>query len=458
MRALKWVVAMLLLANCAVAQDSPRKPNIILIMADDFGYEIPGCNGGETYSTPNLDRMAAAGIRFEHCYSTPLCTPSRVQIMTGFYGSRNYTGFAYLDPRESTFGHILQSAGYATAVVGKWQLNGRGPNKMPAERGARRATEAGFDEYCLWNFVVGGGEGRREVDTRYANPRLNINGEDTGIVEGAYGPDRCVDFIEDFMRRHKDGPFFVYYPMILAHPPFFPTPDSEAWQDPATRQPDLHAQRPEQERRAYFSDMVSYLDKLVGRIRSSVHELGVSDDTIIIFTADNGTTSAFPSINKGMETRGAKGSMTTAGIHVPLLVDWPGVVQPGSVNSDLVDFTDFVPTIMEVADANAPSVRPWDGRSFAPQLRGEAGRPRDWIYCWYFRDAVPENRGGNGQGGEFASTKRYKLYASGEFYDMEADPDEASPRRDESLSSREREVKAMLRDVIARCTRDGFYD
>ena len=199
-------IAALLLSLCSAAWAG--KPNIVVIMADDMGYECMSANGWTDYETPHLDRLAARGIRFTHAHSQPICTPSRVQLMTGIYNNRNYLKFGLLDPAATTFGHLLKKAGYATAVAGKWQLEGG----MDAPRAF------GFDEYCLWQLT------RRP--SRYPNPGLEVNGEEKDYTDGEYGPDLVSDFLCDFMERKKDGPFFVYYPMILPHWPYEPTPDS----------------------------------------------------------------------------------------------------------------------------------------------------------------------------------------------------------------------------------------
>lgn len=173
-----------------------RPPNIVLIMADDMGYECVGANGGETYQTPNLDQLAAGGLRFENCFSQPICTPSRVKIMTGMTNSRNYREFGLLPPDSRTIGNVLHDAGYSTCVVGKWQLQGgfEGPRKF------------GFDEYCLWQLT------RRA--NRYPNPGLEINGEEKNFRHGEYGPDIVSDYGCDFIRRSAAGdqPFFLLLP------------------------------------------------------------------------------------------------------------------------------------------------------------------------------------------------------------------------------------------------------
>jgi arylsulfatase A len=179
-----------------------------------------------------LDKLAAEGIRFEHCYAQPLCTPSRVQIMTGIYNVRNYVRFGILDWKQVTFANLLGEAGYATCVAGKWQLEG----------GYDAPGHFGFDECCLWQL------NRRPG--RYPNPGLEINGKQVDYTAGEYGPDVVTDYICDFMRRKKDQPFLVYYPMILTHCPFEPTPDSADW-DPASKGSPTYKGNPK-----YFADMV----------------------------------------------------------------------------------------------------------------------------------------------------------------------------------------------------------
>ncbi|MCP4450008.1 MAG: sulfatase-like hydrolase/transferase, partial [Planctomycetes bacterium] len=141
------------------------RPNILLIMADDLGYECVGANGGTSYQTPVLDRLAATGMRFEHCYAQPLCTPSRVKIMTGIYNVRNYVKFGVLDRKQTTFAHLFKKAGYATCIAGKWQLG----KEVDAPQ------HFGFDEFCLWQYFRGNTD-KAGHDTRYENPHLEING------------------------------------------------------------------------------------------------------------------------------------------------------------------------------------------------------------------------------------------------------------------------------------------
>lgn len=175
-----------------------KKPNIILIMADDFGYECLGCNGSTSYKTPVLDDLARTGVRFQHCYATPLCTPSRVQIMTGKYNFRNYTEFGSLKPGEKTFAHHLKDAGYTTCVVGKWQLAGHYSGSNYKGIGTQ-PEKAGFDEHCLWQVT--------KLGNRYWDPVIQQNGTMRLDLRDKYGPDICTDYINDFIERNKSKPF-----------------------------------------------------------------------------------------------------------------------------------------------------------------------------------------------------------------------------------------------------------
>jgi arylsulfatase A len=176
------------------AQAAAAKPNVVLFMADDFGYEAVGANGGESYRTPQLDRLAATGMRFEQCHVQPLCTPTRLQLMTAIYNVRNYIEFGLIDPNATTFGHLMKRAGYATAVVGKWQL---GQAKDLPQR-------LGFDESYLWQHT------RKVPDLppRFANPGIEYNGVPKDFNHGEYGPKVVNDFALDFITRQRDGRFF----------------------------------------------------------------------------------------------------------------------------------------------------------------------------------------------------------------------------------------------------------
>jgi arylsulfatase A len=398
----------------------PRQPNIILILADDLGYETIGANGGTSYRTPQLGKLAATGVRFTHCFVQPLCTPTRVQLMTGRYNVRNYIQFGTMDPQAVTFGNLLRQGGYATCIVGKWQLG----------RDLELPKKFGFDEYCLWQHT------RRPP--RYANPGLEINGVEKDYTNGEYGPDLVHDYALDFITRKKDGPFFLYYPMMLTHGPYLPTPDSKDW-DPKAQGEQVGA-KPE-----HFADMVAYMDKLVGKLVARLDALGIRDNTLLLFVGDNGTGRGTRSMMGDRLVIGGKGTTTDAGMHVPLIVNWPGKATAGSVCGDLVDSTDFLPTILDAAGARTPSGLKLDGRTFLPQLLGAEGQPRDWIYSWY-----SPRQGANMAVREFAFNHHYKLYRSGEFFDLRADSEEKHSLAVSALEGQATAAAKLLQGVLDR--------
>ena len=382
----------------AFAVDKPL--NVVLIMADDVGYECFGPYGSRQYKTPRLNRLADSGVKFTNCFSTPLCTPSRNALMTGRSNVRNYADFGALIPDEYTFADLFREAGYATAVAGKWQLQGNARTKgVPAGHG--------FDTYCLWNTPL---TERR----RFWNPSLDLNGKLMDVDENDYGPDIFTNFLLDFIEQNREHPFFAYYPMALVHTPFVPTPDS--------------ADRNSKDIQRNFEDMVTYTDKIVGRFEDKLESIGLLENTLFIFTADNGTHHNLYSDLDRRTIRGDKGAPTDAGTHVPLFVRAPGIVPGGRVVDDLIDFTDFLPTLADAAGLQLPKPSQTDGRSFWPQLKGEKGDPREWHYTYYFPRpladefdtpyANPEIR--------YVRDKRYKLYGSGELFDTQSDPHEES--------------------------------
>lgn len=408
------------------ALSAAAKPNIVLIMADDLGFETMGSYGGESYSTPNLDRLAANGTRFEHCYAQPICTPSRVQIMTGQYNVRNYERFGLLPRSETTFAHQLKKQGYATAIAGKWQLG--------SEKDAPQ--HFGFDEALLWQHIDGGRkkiDGKR-IDKRYENPILQRNGETIEYNNGEFAPDLMIDFISDFIEQNKDQPFLIYYPMILTHCPFVPTPHSAEWNPTSIGSPKYKGDK------RYFGDMVEYVDYLVAQIERALEQHGLLENTYLIFTSDNGTDTPIVSQLNGQAFSGRKGSLSDGGTRVPLIISRPGTV-PSTVSNDLIDFSDFLPTLCEIAGSNTEQLT-LDGHSFLPQAHGQKGTPRDYVYCWYNRGMTP------GKTRITARNQRYKIYASGEFYDVSSDIREKTPLDPASLTPEQIEIKAALQQVI----------
>ncbi len=353
--------------------NASRPPNFIVMMADDLGARELSCYGHPKHRTPHLDRLARTGIQFDTCFATPICHPTRFEIMTGQYGHHN--GIYQFPNRRGgpkpgapedqitshlTFAQVLKPKGYATAQSGKWQLTGKVPTLI---------FECGFDEYCMWAYQhnlppgvehTGGWEGGKGSRTsRYWHPSIVKNGKYMPTGPDDYGPDIFTDFVIDFARRHRDGPFFIYYPMALTHGPHYPTP---------------HDNPPESQKfknsKENFQSDVEYMDHLVGRIVDAIEELGLRDNTLILFTADNGTGG------------NGKGQPTELGARVPMIVNGPGIVKPTGLSEELVDLSDVLPTLAELAGAELPADHVIDGRSLVPLLRGEPASVREWIYSY----------------------------------------------------------------------------
>ncbi|WP_349316698.1 sulfatase-like hydrolase/transferase [Chitinophaga sp. MM2321] len=399
-----------------------KKVNIILIMADDMGYECLSSYGSASYYTPNLDKLAGMGVRFENCFSQPLCTPSRVKLMTGKHNFRNYRVFGYLDPKEKTFGNLFKDAGYSTCIAGKWQLNGISGKKLPGWEDVSRPNQFGFDEYCLWQLQNEKSEGER-----YANPLIVQNGKTLSRNDDQYGPDIFSNYILDFMDRKKNEPFFIYYPMALVHDPFLPTPVSRKWVDPASRHKNDNDN---------FKDMVAYSDMIVGKIVDKLNKLGLAENTLIIFTGDNGTNVKITSKMKdGRIIKGGKGTLTDAGTRVPLIAYWKGKSLKGAVHVSLVDFSDVFPTLAQAAGIAIPANRVLDGQSFLPQILGKPGPVKEYVYVDYQRKA-------------FVRDHSFKLYDDGRFYDMKNDVLEQNPMPPADIKGTALVAKNKLQEVM----------
>ena len=419
---LSAVITFGLLTSGAVhSADPDRRPNVVMIMADDIGVECLRCYGGAEYSTPNLDRLAASGMRFENAHSQPICTPSRVQLMTGRYNNLNYLKFGLLDPAATTFANELRGAGYATCIAGKWQLGGGfdGPRRF------------GFDHYCLWQLT------RRP--SRYPNPGLEIDGREVDFKEGQFGPDLVSDYINEFIADHREQPFLVYYPMIAPHWPFVPTPDHPDW-DPAMWR-DAKGEPGGYKDDKYWDAMVRYTDKMVGKVVDQIDRLGLGDQTLILWTGDNGTYQSVTSRWREMDYIGGKGNTADNGTHVGFIARWPSVIEPGSVSDSLVDFSDVYPTILDAASVKKAKGRKLSGKSLVPLFKGQA-RNKSYIYCWYERDGVRE------KASEHVRTDRYKLYADGRFYDTREDLYEKNDLAAQELSQDVAAVRAMLMKAL----------
>ena len=414
-------------ATAARQQDreGESRPNIVLIMADDVGSEVLGCYGGTSYRTRRIDALADTGTRFTNCYSMPVCHPSRQTIMTGQYPFRHRTAWGSWPEGVTTFAHMLKQAGYATAVAGKWQL-------VLQKTNPTHPAQLGFDESAVFGWHEG---------PRFHNPMIYRNGViwEEERKPDVYGPEVYTEFLIDFMARNKDRPFFAYYPMALCHeisddfepvPP--PGPDG---------------------RYRSFAEMVDDMDAAVGRIVTALDRLDLRRETVILFTTDNGSPVKYltrvehsvgkiirrhrPVISKlgDKAVPGGKGSMTDAGTRVPLLVSWPGTTPNGQTCNDLIDFSDFLPTLAELAGAPLPNDVALDGQSFAPQLEGAPGDSRQWVFC--------EHRGKR-----WVRNHRWKLYDDGRLIDVQNDPPEKSPSESTSESPQAAAARAVLENAF----------
>ncbi len=391
------------------------RPDLLLVMADDLGAEWLGCYGGEELATPNLDALAAEGTRFLNAYSMPLCTPSRVTLLTGQYPFRHgwinhwdvprWGQGCHFDPdRNPSLARVLRRAGYATAIAGKWQIN-----DFRVQPGVLR--EHGFDEWCVWTGYETGNPASAQ---RYADPYLHTRAGSRAHV-GEFGPDLYADYLIDFARRNRHRPKLLYLPMCLPHTPFVATPSEPEAEGKEDR----------------YRAMVRYVDRTVGRLLAALEADGQGREWIVIFTTDNGSARGLRARRDGREVAGGKGTMRESGIRAPFLVRGPGI-PAGRVSSALIDFSDLLPTLAELGDAELPAGQTFDGRSFAAHLLGRSETTeRSWILAMGGGTAVVQEgrvRPREAFADRVLFDGRFKLWvedgAPSRFYDLELDPAE----------------------------------
>ena len=423
-------VITLILIACQVPNEKASKPNVILIMADDIGFECLSMNGSTSYRTPVLDSLARNGVNFKKALSQPLCTPSRVKIMTGKHNYKNYEYFTYLNPNQKTFGNLFKENGYKTAIVGKWQLNGI-QYKIDGFNDNRRPNHFGFDEYCLWQLTKLKSDGER-----FANPLIEQNGEFLPRDEDAYGPDVVSDYAIEFIKKNKDNPFFIYYPMLLVHSPFVPTPDSPEWQLIETRS---------QKNNRFFIDMVEYMDKVIGKISKELSKQGIAENTLILFLGDNGTNVNLVSKTKNGPVTGGKGNTITHGHHVPMVANWPEKIKNPTQYNGLINLNDFYATFCDILEVKNES----DGKSFMDVFSNDNSTNRETATIYYdphhhHRSNVSKLRN------VFTQNPRYKLYKDGRFFDMKNDILETSPLSDKELDKEQMVIKKKLEVELAK--------
>src|SRR3954465_4454973 len=399
------LLACTLIAGPASAADSAPHPNIIFIDSDDVGLGDIHFTGGP-FNTPNIDKLAPGGLHFTYCYAAPLCGVSRCESLTGRYPFRtglisNQSHKAVDPPKEIMIPTVLKKAGYVTGSVGKWGQIQLGPK------------EWGFNEWFVFP-----GSGRYWSEQ---NITFNDNGNSHELKEGEYIPDLMHKWAVNFIDKHKDQPFFLYYPMSHIHGPILRTPDS----------------KPGADKDQLYADNVEYMDKLVGKLMKELDRQHLREKTVVVFTGDNGTArfGVEKATVNGKAISGHKATMLEGGSRVPLAVNWPGHTPAGKVNNDLIDFSDFFATFAELAGAELPKGVKLDSHSFAPQIEGKKGSPREWVY-------VELN------GKSYVRDARFKLTAAGELFDLSAAPFKETPVAKDSTDSDAVAARKTLQDVL----------
>jgi arylsulfatase A-like enzyme len=369
------------LVSCQTKPESETKPpNIILILADDLGYGHLGCYGQKIIQTPAIDQLAAEGLRFTDAYAgCCVCAPSRSALITGLHTGhtpvRTNSGGAPLPAGSRSVARELKDAGYATGIFGKWGLGGAGTEGVP--------TRHGFDEFL---------GPLHQVHAQYYYPDHLWKNEEhfplpgnQGGKQGQYAPDVMHRAALDFLRRHKDGPFFLYLPSIIPHHEFQAPPDMVApYAGRFDETPFVREDRgfvPQPRPAEHFAGMVARLDQHVGEIYRTVRELGIAERTLILFTSDNGAVGDVPSVTNSFQGsakfRGYKGSLWEGGIRVPLIAWWPGQIEPGGLCAAPCASWDFLPTFAELSGTTASQ---GDGISLVAALRGKALAERPPLY------------------------------------------------------------------------------
>lgn len=420
------------------AKRGDDRPNILVILLDDLGKEWVSSFGAEGIETPQVDQLAKTGIKFNNFYVMPQCTPTRVTFMTGQYPFRHgwvnhwdvprWGGGAHYDyERNPSIARVLKDAGYATAVAGKWQINDFRVQPKAME-------EMGFDAYCMWT----GYEGENPPSSkRYWNPYIHTK-EGSKTYEGAFGDAVFTDFLIDFMGKHKDQPMFLYFPMCLPHGPLVPTPN------------ELEVKSRMEKHRA----MVRYADFLTGRLVKALDDLDIRDETIIIWTTDNGTSGEISGKLDGRKVKGGKSRSSEAGVCVPMIVNSPGRVPGGRESEALLTIADFLPAFASIAGVSLGHEFTHDGKDGSKALLGQAEEsPHSWILAMGGKNEAKLTDKGVENAYVFRDrvlrTERFKLYVDtkrkpAKLIDLKNDPDE----KKNLLSSEDQDAQAALNFLV----------
>lgn len=360
-----------------------RKPNIVFILADDLGYAELGCYGQKRIKTPNIDRMSREGVRFTNCYSgSPVCAPSRCVLLTG-----KHTGHAFvrdnheIEPEGQlplpdgivTLPKLLKECGYSTALIGKWGLGYPGSSGEPLNQG--------FDHFFGYNC-------QRKAHNHYPpvlwrnHQQISLRGNDGGQRGEQYAPDLMEAEALQFIREKKRDPFALFFTTTIPHLALQVPDDSlreyvNQWDDPPYD--GKKGYLPQKNPRAAYAAMVTRLDRTVGRISRELKEQQIEDQTLVIFTSDNGSTYNLggydPAFFNGTGIfRASKGSVYEGGIRVPFIARWPGRIRAGSTSDHVFAFQDMMPTLLEIAGQEHRTPSDIDGVSFVPELLGQPGQ------------------------------------------------------------------------------------
>jgi arylsulfatase A-like enzyme len=440
------VLLLLMLVACGPADELPQeqrvdeRPNILFIMLDDMGKEWVSAYASENVSTPWIDSLATDGLRFDNAWVMPQCTPTRLALLTGQYPFRNgwvnhwdvpRWGHGYFDWRMyPSLAGTLRSAGYATVAAGKWQVN-----DFRIEPEAMR--KHGFDSYAMWTGFEEGVEASAE---RYWDPYIHT-AEGSRTYEGRFGADVFAEHLGAFIEKHADQPWFAYFPLALPHPPYVTTPNAPEVGD---------------DNEARYRAMVEYGDFTIGRLVQKLDELGLSNNTLIMVTTDNGSPRSMTGAIDGRSVRGGKSLTSENGVNVPFIARWPARIKPSRRTDALIDATDILPTFAELAGAELSGEHVIDGQSFAALLKGEAtDGPRSWIMAMGGKNEAAVSEAGVENQYVFRDRvirdKRYKLYiaatperAAEKLVDLQLDPEEQV----DLLGSDDPDVRAAYERLI----------
>lgn len=412
-RAATVLPLLVVVAMFAAVTPAQAAPNIVLVLCDDLGLEVLRHRGGESYETPEFDRLAADGVRFDTCLATPMCATSRAMLLTGRYNFRNYTRWAHLDPDQPTIASLLRGHGYRTCLVGKWHLG----NWQPDGLGRRGPARMGFDRH-LSAVLDPPGDAPPEGNV-YWRGMLVEDGRERRLPDGRFVEDEHLDFIREYVRDADHRPFFLHYAPYLVHRPFVRMAEPVAGEDDRR-----------DGRRENIASMVRRLDAAIGRLRDELTRAGVADNTLLVVTSDNGTDNVAEAKDlrsrwRGREVAGGKYRVNELGTTVPCIVSWPGRSASGTIVTSPIDFTDMLPTLLAAAGGSAPAGG--DGVSFLPLILGEPpASPRRFAFTWGTLDgsnrAYHEPRARRAEILHVARDSRWRYLSDGRLFDAVADP------------------------------------